>query len=196
MALTFDAGGAPDGGERILATLAAQGVPATFFLTGDFATAFPGLARRIAERFPVGNHSMTHPDLTKLTTADVRDQVERARRAILRVTGADPRPYFRFPFGEVDSRVISVVNSLCYVPFRWSVDSLGWQGTSGGMSAAKVRTRVVNGIGDGGIALLHVGSNPDDHTSLDADALPGIISDLRKAGYTFVTLEQVLPATP
>ena len=196
IALTFDAGGAPDGGERILATLAAENVPATFFLTGNFVQQNPGLSRRIAAAYPVGNHTQTHPDLTTLSDAAVRSELDRARAAIIAATGQDPRPYFRFPFGEVDRRTITIVNDACYVPFRWTIDTLGWQGTSGGMSADKVYQRVVDRASAGGIVLMHIGSNPTDRTTLDADALPRIIAELRARGYVFVTLEAVLPAAP
>lgn len=89
-----------------------------------------------------------------------------------------------------------MVNDECYVPFRWTVDTLGWQGTSGGMSADRVTQRVLKGAGPGGIVLMHLGNNPTDRTSLDADALPDIIAGLKSQGYSFVTLEHVLPATP
>ena len=111
-------------------------------------------------------------------------------------TGVDPRPYFRFPFGAVDARVIGLVNEQCMVPFRWTTDSLGWKGTSGGMNVDSVRARVVNGARPGGVVLFHVGANPNDGSTLDADALPGIIADLSAQGYRFVTLEHVLSAAP
>jgi peptidoglycan/xylan/chitin deacetylase (PgdA/CDA1 family) len=63
--------------------------------------------------------------------------------------------------------VIDLVNELCYVPFRWTVDSLGWKGTSGGQSVAKVVSHVVGAAQPGAIVLMHVGSNPDDGTTLD-----------------------------
>jgi peptidoglycan/xylan/chitin deacetylase (PgdA/CDA1 family) len=55
---------------------------------------------------------------------------------------------------------------------------------------------VLAGLRPGAIILMHVGSNPDDGTTFDADALPGLIDELRSRGYTLVTLERVLPATP
>ena len=49
--------------------------------------------------------------------------------------------------------------------------------------------RVLAGRAPGQVVLMHVGANPDDHTTLDADALPRIIDRYRAAGYGFVTLE-------
>lgn len=196
IALTFDGGASNDGTARILEILAETGTPATFFLTGDFVREYPDDSRRIAAGYPLGNHTQDHPDLTTLSDAEVRTQIRTAQASIKEATGVDPRPYFRFPFGEVDARTIRLVNDECYVPFRWTVDTLGWQGTSGGMSADKVTQRVLDAASPGGIVLMHLGNNPTDTTALDADALPEIISGLRARGYAFVTLEHVLPAAP
>lgn len=195
VALTFDAGASNTGVASILATLSKQGVPATFFMTGDFVDAYPTSARAMA-RYPVGNHTYNHPDLTELTDSQVRTEIRSAATRIAAVTGQNPKPYFRFPFGARDSRTIRLVNGECYVPFRWTVDTLGWKGTSGGQSVASVVDRVLDAATPGEIVLMHVGANPDDGSTLDADALPQVIGGLRSRGYSFVTLEAVLPATP
>lgn len=195
VALTFDAGASNAGVASILGTLAAQGVPATFFMTGDFVDAHPASARAMA-RHPIGNHTYNHPDLTTLTDSRVRTEIRSAATRIKAVTGQDPRRYFRFPFGARDSRTIRLVNAECYVPFRWTVDTLGWKGTSGGQSVATVVARVLGAARPGEIVLMHVGANPDDGSTLDAAALPQVISGLRAKGYGFVTLEAVLPAAP
>ncbi len=196
VALTFDAGGNNAGVASILRTLEDTGTPATFFLTGSWVTVYPADARRIAGRYPVGNHTVTHPDLRTLTDSQVRAEIDKAQSMIVATTGQNPRPYFRFPYGAVTTHLVGVVNGRCYVPFRWTVDSLGWKGTSGGMSVTAVHDRVVAAATNGAIVLMHVGANPDDGTTLDAAALPSVISDLRAAGYRFVTLEAALPSTP
>ena len=196
VALTFDAGSGNEGVDAILRTLDAQHVPASFFLTGRFVDAFPASARAIAARYPVGNHTYTHPDLTTLSSSSIRSEIRTAAARITAVTGQDPRPWFRFPFGAVDARTISVVNSECYVPFRWTVDTLGWKGTSGGQSVASVVSHVISASGPGEIVLMHVGAHPTDHSTLDADALPGVITELRARGYSFVTLSEVIGPAP
>ena len=105
------------------------------------------------------------------------------------VTGSDPSPLFRFPYGDVDARSLSVVGSERYVAVRWTVDTLGWKGTSGGMTADQVVERVVSAATSGEIVLMHVGSHPSDGSMLDAQALPTVIDRLRSAGYRFVTLD-------
>ena len=196
VALTFDGGSGNEAVGSILRTLVAEHVPGTFFLTGQFADAFPSSTRAIAERYPVGNHTYHHLDLTTLSAQAIRVEVRTAAARIKTMTGKDPRPWFRFPFGAVDARTISVVNAECYVPFRWTVDTLGWKGTSGGQSTASVVARAVAGARPGEIVLMHVGGHPTDHSTLDADALPRVIAGLRALGYSFVTLAAVIGPTP
>jgi peptidoglycan/xylan/chitin deacetylase (PgdA/CDA1 family) len=192
VALTFDAGAGTQGLPRILRTLADQDVPATFFLTGRWAQANPsGVAQIVAAGHRVGNHSMTHPAFTSLSDGAVAEQVHAAEQAI-RAAGGDPRPLFRFPLGDRDRRTIAAVNEMGYVPVRWTVDTLGWKGTSGSMTAQQVSDRVLSALRPGEIVLMHVGANPDDSSTLDADALPDIVARIRGAGYAFVTLDALL----
>jgi peptidoglycan/xylan/chitin deacetylase (PgdA/CDA1 family) len=192
VALTFDAGSDAAGVPSILATLAAERVAATFFLTGNWAQNFPGMARTIAASFRVGNHSMTHPHFTSLTAVRMRAEIERASAAIRAVCGVATEPLFRFPYGDRDARTIRIVNEAGYLPIGWTVDTLGWEGTRHGGSADAIVARVVASARPGEIVLMHVGANPDDRSTLDADALPRVIAALRDRGYTFVGLDALL----
>ncbi|QDY89484.1 polysaccharide deacetylase family protein [Arthrobacter sp. UKPF54-2] len=192
VALTFDAGANSAGLPSILQTLATTGVRATFFLTGNWASANPaGVASIVAAGHRVGNHSMTHPGFTSLSDAQIAQQLAGAEAAIA-AAGAEARPLFRFPFGERDARTIAAVNALGYLPVRWSVDTLGWKGTSGGITAQTVADRALAALQPGEIVLMHIGSNPDDASTLDADALPQLITRIRQAGYGFTTLDALL----
>ena len=192
VALTFDAGANSAGLPSILQTLAATRVGGTFFLTGNWAAANPaGVAAIVAGGHRLGNHSMTHPGFTGLPDAAIGQQLSGAEQAI-RSGGGDPRPLFRFPFGERDARTIATVNAYGYLPVRWTVDTLGWKGSSGAITAQIVADRVLAGLRPGEIVLMHIGSNPDDGTTLDADALPRMIERIRQAGYGFTTLDALL----
>lgn len=192
VALTFDAGANADAVPAILKALKDEGITATFFLTGDFVHEFPAASKAIAQGgHRLANHSMTHPHLPALSIAQIRAQIRDAEVAIQTVTGKNPQPYFRFPYGDRNPGTIEIVNSLGYVAVRWTVDSLGWQGTSK-HTAASVAERVLGTAQPGQIVLMHVGSNPDDDSILDADALPAIINGLRAKGYTFVTLDRLV----
>ena len=189
VALTFDAGANADGLLAILSTLRTSGVPATFFLTGNFVRSYPALSAELArDGFRLGDHSVDHPYFTQLGDSQIRSEVLDAASAIRSVTGADPKPLFRFPYGDYDVRTLEVVNALGYVAVGWTVDTLGWEGTSSGITTASIVSRVLAALRPGEIVLMHVGSNPGDHSTLDAQALPGLIGSLRSAGYSFMTL--------
>lgn len=168
-------------------------MPATFFVTGDFARAYPGGVTAIAQAgHPVGNHSDTHVSFPDSTNVQIHDELVRADAAISALTGRATAPLFRFPFGDRTPLDIEVVNDEGYVPIRWTVDTLGWQGTSEGITTDVVRERVRDTARPGQVVLMHVGAHPEDGSTLDADALPGMIADLRALGYGFTTVPQLL----
>jgi peptidoglycan/xylan/chitin deacetylase (PgdA/CDA1 family) len=195
VALTFDGGSGAEAVDGILGTLKAQHVPATFFLTGGFVSAFPAKARAIvAAGERVGDHSVSHPHFIgdHLTDAQMRAQVRDARQRIIAATGADPWPWFRFPYGDLNAHAISVVNSVGFVPIGWTVDTLGWKGAKDtGITATTIVQRVLANLKPGAVVLMHVGAAPDG-TTLDAAALPSMISALRARGYSFVTMDAML----
>jgi peptidoglycan/xylan/chitin deacetylase (PgdA/CDA1 family) len=189
VALTFDAGGNADGVPLILATLRNKGVPGTFFLTGTWSRAFPTSAAEIAAAgHLIGNHTDTHPHFAALTEAQQAAEVAAGAAAVMAATGVDPRPLFRFPFGERTAADVRQLNGLGYLCVSWTVDTVGWKGTSGGQSVDTVVSRVLGGLRPGEIVLMHVGSHPTDGSTLDAAALGRIIDELRSRGYSFVTL--------
>lgn len=195
VALTFDGGSGAEAVDKILGTLKAQHVPATFFLTGNFVRDFAGKARAIAaagER--IGDHSVSHPHFIAdhLTDAQMRAQVLDARQRIIATTGTDPWPWFRFPYGDLNAHAISVVNGAGFVPIGWTVDTLGWKGAKDtGITVTTIVNRVLANLKPGEIVLMHVGAAPDG-TTLDAAALPSIISALKARGYSFVTMDAML----
>jgi peptidoglycan/xylan/chitin deacetylase (PgdA/CDA1 family) len=193
VALTFDAGGNADGLAAILQTLASERVPATFFLTGSWAKRYPsGVRSIVAAGHRLGNHSSTHPYLTQLTDDQIRAEVTQGNRDLLANGGTDTRPLFRFPYGDRNTRTIAAVNSAGYVAVRWTVDTLGWKGTGAGITVQQVVDRALGAARPGEIVLMHVGSHPEDHSTLDAQALPTVIAKLKAKGYRFVTLDALL----
>ena len=186
VALTFDGGGNADGAKGVLTTLRRANVPATFFLTGHFVQSFPRLARAIGRRYPVGNHTVDHLDMLRLSAAAGRREVTRAAMMIQRATGRDTRPYFRFPYGSRNSRTLRLVNGLGYASVRWTVDTWGWMGLSQQSVPGAIR-RVTDNLVPGEIVLMHLGSSRD-HSTIDSNALPAVIRLVRARGYRFVTL--------
>jgi len=192
VSLTFDAGANADAIPSILNTLEEYGIPGTFFLTGKWVEAYPQYAATIGARYPVANHSHSHPDLTELSAPRVRTEIIEAEAAIRAAAGKGTRRMFRFPFGASNQDTIDLVNSLGYGAINWTVDTRGWQGTSGGQDVEQIVDRVLEALQPGEIVIMHVGSHPTDGSTLDADALPRIIEEIMARGYGFVTIDQYL----
>jgi peptidoglycan/xylan/chitin deacetylase (PgdA/CDA1 family) len=188
VALTFDAGADNAGAPKILSVLARTGAPATFFMTGRWAELYPRWARRIAARYPIGNHTFDHQDLLRLSLPSVRSELLMAKAAIKRSTGRPITSLFRFPYGSSNASTLAVVNRLGDTAVGWTVDTLGWEGTSLGQSVDSVTSRALTHLQPGEIILMHVGANPADHSTLDADALSRMIGAIRARGYGFATL--------
>jgi peptidoglycan/xylan/chitin deacetylase (PgdA/CDA1 family) len=189
VALTFDGGANDTGAPGILAVLKREHVPGTFFLTGHFVRTYPHIARVIGRAFPVGNHTVDHLPLPALSTARVYHEIADAATMIRRATGRDTHPLFRFPYGARDSRTLRICHRLGYVSVRWTVDTLGWMGTPLQTPAGATR-RVLESLVPGEIVLMHLGSAGNGST-VDTQALPGIIRAIRARGYRFVTLARV-----
>jgi peptidoglycan-N-acetylglucosamine deacetylase len=193
VALTFDTEfpgrPAPAGAEeRILAALAAADARATFFLQGRWVRAYPELARRIAEAgHLVANHSHYHAPMDGLTDELLRRDVRKAEETIRTATGADPRPWFRCPFGDGmdDDRVLAALRELEYEHVGWDVDPLDWEE---GRSADAVRQDVLDGVahhGDGTIVLLH------GWPQATAEMLPKLLEELLAGGAELVSVDEL-----
>jgi peptidoglycan/xylan/chitin deacetylase (PgdA/CDA1 family) len=186
VALTFDGGGNADGAKGVLKVLRREKVPATFFLTGHFVESYPRLARAIGRRYSVGNHTVDHLDMLRLSPGAASREVTRAAIMIQRATGRDTHPYFRFPYGSRNLRTLRMVNGLGYASIRWTVDTWGWMGLSQQSVAGAVR-RVMDDLVPGEIVLMHLGSSRD-HSTIDSKAVPAVIRLVRARAYRFVTL--------
>lgn len=192
VALTFDAGSDCGYAGEILDILAAEGIRATFGMTGRWAEANPDLVRRMAdEGHLLLNHTYDHRSFTgastgtaALTAAERRDELARADQAVAAITGRSMAPWFRPPYGDIDASVNADLGAAGYRwNVLWTVDSLGWKG----LSADDIETRCLDRAGAGVIYLFHVGSQ-----SQDAAALPDLIAGLRDRGYGFVRVDELV----
>ncbi|GGF26653.1 hypothetical protein GCM10010954_27140 [Halobacillus andaensis] len=190
VALTFDDGADGTNVETILQTLSTYNVKATFFLTGAGTNHHPQKIKQIASKgHELGNHSYTHPDFTKLTSAQIKDELDRTEAIIQSTTGQSTKPIFRAPFGSVNSSVLTAVGNAGYThTIHWNIDTVDWKGNS----AADIRGRVLNNIVPGSIVLMHTGAG----ASGTPGALPGIITSLKDQGYQFVTVSDLLSGKP
>lgn len=191
-ALTFDAGADAGFTDQILDTLEHEQIKATFGMTGLWAEANPDTLKRIADDgHQIINHTYDHQSFTGVSTktsplsTDQRaDELRHTEQIVQSITGQDPKPYFRPPYGDYDQSVLSDIAADGYtVNVLWTVDSLGWNG----LSAPEIVKRCVSKAEPGVIYLMHVGSQ-----SQDAAALPQVIDKLKAEGYRFVTIKELI----
>ncbi|MGJ8655638.1 MAG: polysaccharide deacetylase family protein [Akkermansiaceae bacterium] len=183
IALTFDDGPVTSNTTRLLEMLKRRNVKATFYVIGTRVQSNPSLVRRmVAEGHEIGNHTWTHPKLTSLSDSQVRSELNKTRDAITSATGIKPRT-MRPPYGALSTRQRSMIFSeYGYPTILWDVDPEDWR--KPGVSV--VRNRVISGTKNGSIILLH-----DLHSS-SVDAVPGILDELLRRGYKFVTVSQLI----
>jgi peptidoglycan/xylan/chitin deacetylase (PgdA/CDA1 family) len=178
VALTFDDGPSPFT-PAILAVLRRHHVHATFCMLGDEAQRYPALARRVVrEGHRVCNHSRDHRDMALLSTQRARHEVVGAERQIRDAAGVAPET-FRFPYGSADHRARQVIRGYGMRDLGWDVDPRDW--TRPG--AATITSRIVGGVRDRSVVLLHDGGGDRSGTVASLDAT---IESLQRRGYRFV----------
>jgi peptidoglycan/xylan/chitin deacetylase (PgdA/CDA1 family) len=194
VALTFDAGADRGYASRILAVLERAGIHGTFGMTGKWALANRDLVRRMARDHDAFiNHTFDHRSFTGLSTSSAplsqqqrTWEIVRTEHIVHALTGQSTKPYFRPPYGDFDTATLLLARHLGYrYVVMWTLDSLGWEH----LSAPSIVQRCVARARPGTIILMHVGIQ-----SQDALALPSVISQLRRRGYRFATVPQIIRA--
>ncbi|HTU82609.1 MAG TPA: polysaccharide deacetylase family protein [Candidatus Acidoferrales bacterium] len=200
VALTYDDGPNPPYTGQILAVLRREGVHATFFVVGRAVAAYPWIVgEEFHEGNAIGNHTWNHGHLVLYDSQELRGTLERTDAAIYRATGTHSH-IMRPPYGGRDWLVIDEVRHLGYTPVMWSVPLANdWEYPPAKVIAA----RVLRYVGDGSIIDLHDGNRGllcqreglPAHVcdrSADVDATRIIVETLKRRGYRFVTIPQLL----
>ncbi|MFJ8695657.1 bifunctional polysaccharide deacetylase/glycosyltransferase family 2 protein [Streptomyces roseolilacinus] len=196
VALTFDDGPDPTWTPEILRLLAAERVPATFFVTGRHVAEHPELVRvQRAAGHEVGLHTFTHADLADAPVWRTRLELAVSRAVLAGATGTSTTllrpPYSSLPdaVDDRDWRAALRSGALGYLTVLSSHDGLDW----------KVRTvgDIVRGAapqeGRGAVVLLHDGGGDRSRT---VGALAQLIDTLKARGYRFTTLTQAVGLPP
>jgi peptidoglycan/xylan/chitin deacetylase (PgdA/CDA1 family) len=172
--LTFDDQGSKAQVEAILDILAENLVKAIFFPVGKWAEQSTELIDRMkAEGHLVGNHTYSHPNLTKLSEKEIRWEIEHG-------AGKD---LLRLPYGARNAVVDWVAADLGYRIYGWNVDPEDWKG----VTAREIVETVIREVKPGSVVVLHLQGK---HT---AEALKHLIPLLREAGYKFWTPQRETP---
>lgn len=200
VALTFDDGPNPPYTNAILDVLAREHVRATFFLVGRAVQAYPQVVRReVAQGNALGNHTWDHRHLILMRRSAIRSTLARTDEAIFRAAGVRTR-LMRPPFGARDWLVMQTAQRLGYMVVMWSVPlARDWEYPPPGVIAQRILPHVV----DGSIIVLHDGNRGQlcakmhfsPHVcdrSRDIEATQLIIENLKRRGFRFVTIPQMI----
>ena len=182
IALTFDAAWGADKTQGILDIMSEYGAKGTFFLVGFWIDKFEDETKAISKAgFDIGNHSKNHLNMPKLSDESIKEEIEYVNERVFELTGVKPT-YFRAPYGDYDNKLMTNLEELGMTGVQWSIDSLDWKG----LSAKQIYDRIVPKANSGDIVLFH---NNSDHV---LDALPIVLEALKKAGFRFVKLSELV----
>lgn len=184
VALTFDDGVNPANCRRILAILVSRGVPATFFPIADAMRADPAFWRLVvAAADPIGDHTLTHPQMVTLTEAQQFRQIDGARRLAESLSGAPLLRVFRPPYGTYDAATLSAAARAGFgTVLLWDTSGrdTSQHGTVAEMIAAAEEAR------EGSVILMHCGPNATPFI------LGPLLDHLEAAGLRPVTVPALL----
>lgn len=185
VALTFNIANGNHVPNQMLSLLRSFGISqATFFLTGMWVKTHPDIALRIRRfGYEIASHGHRHQNYTQHSNKWIEREVKAARREIHKATGVWTQ-MIRTPSGDLDARVIQKLISMKQTIVHWDTDSLDWKYKQVG----KIVSRVVTKVHPGAIILLHA----CDPWTQSLKALPAILNGLKKKGYKFVTVSQML----
>ncbi|WP_079708804.1 delta-lactam-biosynthetic de-N-acetylase [Paraliobacillus ryukyuensis] len=184
--LTFDNGYEAGHTEYILDVLKEKEVPATFFVTGHYVRSQPDLIKRmVKEGHILGNHSDSHGDFTKMSKAEIKKELSDLDQEVAAITDLKKLQYVRPPRGTFNAQTIQWSNELGYTHVFWSLAFVDWHKDKekGWKSAYQ---EVMKQIHPGAVILLHTVSKDN------AEAVPYFIDDLRKQGYQFKSLDDLV----
>lgn len=174
----------------IVDVLTRYGVPATFFMGGDWMRTHPEETKALASNptFELGNHSWSHPNFETLSPEEMDREIVMTEDELFKLTGRHSR-LFRFPSGTYNALGLQVVA-------EHGLHAIQWDSVSGdpdpAFDAATILTEVQRTARKGSIVIMHANGR-GWHT---AEALPSIIEYLQNKGLTLVTVSQLIGLEP
>lgn len=182
VSLSFDAAWGNEQTSSLIKILQDYNVKATFFLVGDWVDKYPDSVKEISDSGnEIGNHSDTHPHMSKLSSDKIKNEVTSCNEKIKNITGKSPE-LFRAPYGEYNNQVVEAIKGLNMYCIQWDVDSLDWKDPT----AKQITDKILNKVKPGSIVLMHNGAKNTP------EALPMIIKGLQDKGYKIVPISQII----
>ena len=184
--LTFDAGYENGCTAKILDTLKKHNVPAAFFLVGNYIDKNADLVRRMArEGHLVGNHTMHHPDMSKISEKTAfQKELADLETLYQEVVGEEMPKYYRPPQGNYSESNLQMAKELGYKTVFWSLAYVDWNNDSQPTKEyafSKLLPRTHNGA----VVLLHSTS------ATNAAILDELLTKWEEMGYRFASIEEL-----
>lgn len=184
--LTFDAGYENGCTAKILDTLKEKQVPAAFFLVGNYIRQSPDLVRRmVAEGHTVGNHTMHHYDMSRLSDkAAFSKELTDLETLYKETVGQELPKYYRPPQGIYSEENLKMAQELGYQTVFWSLAYVDWNNDAQPTREAAL-SKLLPRTHNGAVVLLHSTSKTN------AEILGELIDKWKAMGYRFGTLEEL-----
>lgn len=184
--LTFDNGYEQGYTVQVLNILKDENVPATFFVTGHYVKSVPDLVKRmVADGHIIGNHSYSHPDFTTMSKESVKQELTKLEEAVAAITDQKEMKYLRPPRGTFNEQTLQWAGELNYIHVFWSLAFKDWE-TNAQKGWQYAYDQIMDQVHPGAIVLLHAVSADN------AAALKKVIVDLKKEGYQFKSLDDLM----
>ena len=187
--LTFDAGYENGNTPAILEALKKHQAPAVFFAVGNFIKDNPDLIKRmITEGHIVGNHTMTHPDMSQISSMEsFQKELEGVEELYTSVTGEPMTKFYRPPRGVYSTENLSMAKELGYSTFVWSLAYVDWIQEQQ-PSKEEAFQKLIPRIHPGAIVLLH------NTSSTNAAILDELLTRWEEMGYQFHSIKELTEA--
>lgn len=187
--LTFDAGYENGNTPAILEALKKHQAPAVFFAVGNFIKDNPDLIKRmITEGHIVGNHTMTHPDMSQISSMEsFQKELEGVEELYTSVTGEPMTKFYRPPRGVYSTENLSMAKELGYSTFFWSLAYVDWIQEQQ-LSKEEAFQKLIPRIHPGAIVLLH------NTSSTNAAILDELLTRWEEMGYQFHSIKELTEA--
>lgn len=181
--LTFDGGYEGGCTEAILDSLKKNQVPAAFFVTGNYIKKHPDIICRMAgEGHIVGNHTMSHPNMTKLNKADFTGQLSQVEETYTEATGSEMKKYYRPPCGVYNEANLKAAQELGYKTIFWSLCYSDYEQYCV-PTKQEAFSKLIPRIHPGAVILLH------STCKTSALIIDELIEQYRQMGYEFKSLD-------
>ena len=182
--LTFDAGYENGCTGKILDTLKKHDVKAAFFLVGNYIEKNADLVRRmVAEGHIVGNHTMHHPDMSKISTKEgFAKELQQLEELFRSTTGKELPKFYRPPQGIYSEDNLKMAQELGYKTVFWSLAYVDWNNDNQ-PTAQYAFSKLLPRTHNGAVVLLHSTSETN------AEILDELLTKWKSAGYRFETID-------